>query len=311
MILIISSDFDESTFIVLKWLKKLKAGYLRINNFNESVASLLVALYEKKEAITSIWYRRKISFHAPSFTESDTLNKSFTYSLNQEVKTFNEYLYFSLQHAHWINHPDRASVNKLIVLEKAKAMGLNVASFIVTNKKEVLRAFQQQHGQIIAKPLSNINPITYKEERFIPYTRILQAGALAGLPDTFFLSFFQAYIPKQFEIRSFFLDGVFYSMAIMSQQNQKTQEDFRNYDFDNPNRFLPYQLPEDIEAKLTLLMETLGLNSGSLDIIKSTDGQFYFLEVNPVGQFGMVSYPCNYYLEKIIAQKLIDNESNN
>ena len=30
-----------------------------------------------------------------------------------------------------------------------------------------------------------------------------------------------------------------------------------------------------------------------------------FLEVNPVGQFGMVSLPCNYQLEKRIAQYLI------
>jgi hypothetical protein len=35
-------------------------------------------------------------------------------------------------------------------------------------------------------------------------------------------------------------------------------------------------------------------------------GEYVFLEVNPIGQFGMVSAPCNYNLEKKIAQYLIN-----
>lgn len=34
--------------------------------------------------------------------------------------------------------------------------------------------------------------------------------------------------------------------------------------------------------------------------------EYIFLEVNPVGQFNMTSVPCNYNLEKIIAQKLVN-----
>ena len=48
-------------------------------------------------------------------------------------------------------------------------------------------------------------------------------------------------------------------------------------------------------------MKLADLDTGSIDMMYSTDGEYYFLEVNPVGQFGMVSYPCNYYIEKEIA----------
>ena len=48
-------------------------------------------------------------------------------------------------------------------------------------------------------------------------------------------------------------------------------------------------------------MKLLNLNSGSLDLIRAADGKYVFLEINPVGQFGMVSYPCNYNIEKEIA----------
>lgn len=51
-------------------------------------------------------------------------------------------------------------------------------------------------------------------------------------------------------------------------------------------------------------MADLDLNCGSIDMILGNDGLYYFLEVNPVGQFGMVSGPCNYYLERKIANFL-------
>jgi D-alanine-D-alanine ligase-like ATP-grasp enzyme len=51
-------------------------------------------------------------------------------------------------------------------------------------------------------------------------------------------------------------------------------------------------------------MNKLDLNCGSIDMIVTPKNEYVFLEVNPVGQFGMVSYPCNYNLEKKIAEYL-------
>ena len=55
-------------------------------------------------------------------------------------------------------------------------------------------------------------------------------------------------------------------------------------------------------------MKKVGLNTGSIDLIQSTDGQIYFLEINPAGQIGMTSKPCNYYLEKKIALYLREKQ---
>ena len=56
-------------------------------------------------------------------------------------------------------------------------------------------------------------------------------------------------------------------------------------------------------------MDQLNLDSGSIDIIYSTNKEYVFLEVNPIGQFGMVSSPCNYYIEKRIAQYFKSKEA--
>ena len=53
-----------------------------------------------------------------------------------------------------------------------------------------------------------------------------------------------------------------------------------------------------------MLMHDLELNTGSIDLVLGQDGKYYFLEVNPCGQYRMTSDPCNYYLDKLIAKTL-------
>ena len=103
----------------------------------------------------------------------------------------------------------------------------------------------------------------------------------------------------------FYMDGEFYSMAILSQADESTKVDFRKYNGAKPNRFIPYELPQIIKDQLTTLLNSLELNTGSIDLLVDESDNFYFLEINPVGQFGMVSLPCNYFLEKKVALNLI------
>ena len=95
----------------------------------------------------------------------------------------------------------------------------------------------------------------------------------------------------------------------MSQKSPQTSTDFRLYDYKNPNRKFPFRLPTTIEDKIKNLMSKMTLESGSLDLVLDTSGEYYFLEINPIGQFGMTSYPCNYYLEKRVAEIIFTNLS--
>ena len=116
---------------------------------------------------------------------------------------------------------------------------------------------------------------------------------------------FQEYIEKLYEIRAFYLDGNFYCSAIMSQNDSRTKVDFRNYNIEKPNRTPSYKLPIDLEEKISQLMACLNLNSGSIDLLVDVSGNYIFLEVNPIGQFGQVSKPCNYFLEMEVAKHLM------
>ena len=52
-------------------------------------------------------------------------------------------------------------------------------------------------------------------------------------------------------------------------------------------------------------MNEIDLNTGSIDLLLTGKGDYYFLEVNPVGQFEWLNYYGNFFLEKKIAEELI------
>lgn len=191
--------------------------------------------------------------------------------------------------------------HKLYQLEIAKMAGLETPETLVTNHKKTLTAFLQKHGKVITKSIDIIQPTAAPQSVTVYYTALVSKKAWANCAATFAPGLFQEYIEKEFEIRSFYLNGKCYSMAIFSQGNAQTNVDYRNYDQVLPNRTVPMNLPKEIVQKIRFLMKKLGLNTGSIDLIKSTDGRYVFLEVNQAGQFGMVSKPCNYYLEEKIA----------
>ncbi len=321
MVIVFSEVFDPSTDNVLMWLKKIDQQVVRINSIQELIDqgfSVKLTTAENNGSVggspandvKSVWFRRRPDF---SHTDKPVSHASPYFDLLlQEVKTtqrveeataFN-FIEPMLRHAYQIGNLRNSSINKLFQLQFALESGLTIPpTEIITAKADLLR-FYEKHGKIIIKPLSNMSFVRYPDILYANYTKILSMEFIEAMPDNFSPTLCQGYIDKEFEIRSFFLDEEEYSMAIFSQKNQKTMVDFRKYDRTYPNRRVPFNLPDDTRAKLIRFMKTAGINTGSFDIIKSKDGQLVFLEVNPVGQFGMVSVPCNYYIEKRIAQKL-------
>lgn len=121
-------------------------------------------------------------------------------------------------------------------------------------------------------------------------------------------SLIQQEIEKEIELRIFYLDGSLYAAAIHSQTDEQTRVDFRKYNFAKPNRIVPYKLPVKVERQIIALFKLMDLNTGSVDMIVDRRGNFFFLEINPVGQYEWISRACNYRLDKKIAEWLMGEE---
>jgi len=333
-ILIISEDRDLTASEVVHWLllngefqiirinetDKIKILNISIDKERESNFSIEIndRLVIKSDQIYAYWYRRgelaynKVVANSGNIKIADLLNESLNKYYNIEWETATEYIYYLLRKSRSIsiNSWFDLKTNKLINLEVAKQIGLSVPETIVSNDIQHVIQFVKRNKTVISKPLSINSGSFWHEKYFYKYSIGTKLITLEDLNEvqkekkSFQPTLFQEYIDKDFEIRSFYFNGQFYSMAIFSQNNPKTQIDFRNYDQSLPNRNVPFKLPVDIECKLGKLMTVLDYDSGSFDIIYNK-GEYVFLEVNTVGQLSWVSKNCNYQIEKIIANEII------
>lgn len=324
MILVLSTEgFEESTEQVLDWLDLLGQAYLRINGEDLNGLSLeldpanpeqtwmvLDGRYIALRDITAVWYRRTGIRAFPSLQPIESLATRLHLAehLVTEIRALKQAFYAGLEQAYWLSHPGSASPNKFQMLQQAAQLGFSIPATRIVTRASQIRKLRENWGPLIIKCLSDTRMLRNEDGIFTQYTTAPDP-ILEDLPETIFPTFVQECIEKDFEVRTFYLNGRCYSMAIFSQAQEQTTTDFRIYNYEKPARSIPYQLPRDLEVKVTQLMQSFQLQTGSLDFMVGKDGAHYFLEINPVGQFGMVSFPCNYQLERLIAQNLIEGSA--
>ena len=333
MILIITETSDNSTDDVIEWIHAFGKHVIRVNiedkvriklvKYNGKVPAVTFILNNgeviNSDGITSYWYRRgdiKLlgTENYDANIRNTVLKGIVSKNLRNEVITIRDLLYYILQNKPVsIGNYFLSGNNKLIHISAARQAGLETPESIVcTEKKGLILFYNRFPSGIITKPISNgigFFPKRNKKDNsvFAIYTSLLTGNDIEKIPTTFFPTLLQEKIDKKFELRIFYLKGRFYPMAIFSQNDDQTKIDFRRYNHKYPNRRVPYTLAPSLKKKLKKLMMDINLDTGSIDMIYSADNKYYFLEVNPVGQFGMVSYPCNYKLEKQIAIQLLKN----
>jgi len=300
LILIISQNNEITTTEVIKWLLKSDKSFIRVHEdevFDIKIQEKRIYLESPRncffiDEITSVWYRRG----GLNFNRLHYKNEAVNLNMNEYQHWLEDYIIKVLESKKHINKQSNSDINKLLVLEAAQKVGLDVPSYFLADTTDDVTLNKTIIKTIGGNPrMENI----LKDSSGMMYTTIVQENE----DENFFITFFQEKIEKDFEIRSFYLNGKVWSTAIFSQNDNQTKIDFRKYNDEKPNRKVPYNLPKNIEQKIHRLMQSLDLNSGSLDFIKN-DGKYYFLEVNPVGQFLGISVICNYLLEKEIADYL-------
>ena len=285
-----------------------------------NVESSSIFTNNEKININSIWFRRPYKYPDHFYSNFDYEEKAYPKdklrsAINSRFKVFWDFIGYKLEEYHHFGSFQTNSLNKPIVLQEAQKLGLTIPKTIITNSLEDLRSFFLDcDKKIITKSIHEViidHRYEIKKDEFIflyQMTKLI-LEIDNNVPKIFAPSLFQECIDKEYEIRTIYINGECYSAAIFSQLNEQTEVDMRNRDANRPPRYIPYKLEDNIENKLHELMMKLGLKFGAIDLIKSKDGEYYFLEINPVGQYGDVSMLCNYYLHKKIAEYLV-NTSN-
>lgn len=325
-ILIVAESNNNSLKRILLWLLNFDFEIVRLNSEIDKFKIESIDLSNKvfkfsiNDSIYSINDFNKIYFHrgalqlegytgVKSFKEGITDFKSaFEYYRMAYEISLREILFDNMHLSKTIGSDNGGRINKVKMLQIAKESGFNIPETILTcNKTELKQFLTNNNNNIISKSL-DLNFIfddIQRSKLVHGLTCQIVEDDLSFLPETFPLTLFQENISKLLELRVFFIGDKNFCSAILSQNSDLTKQDYRNYDEEFPNRVVPFRLPDEINICINNFKMKSKLKTGSIDILLSENNMYYFLEVNPQGQFIGVSDYCNYYLEKEVAEFLI------
>lgn len=287
--LIITDKYDQSTCDVIDWLRyydkehiiltdKTEYSLVKIDESGSYTVQINDCVLDSSE-ISSIWFRRG-GLYLESIeiqnSPDESVSAAFCHYYNTASEVLSDFIQSSFFKQKHINNQKFQSVNKLLALQTAKDNGIKVPETIVTTKKSVLHEFMNSHKNIIMKDLTDGIGFRTTDWHIYAYTEMVTTELYNSLTNNFAPSLFQEMIDKKMEIRTFFLQGTFYSMAIFSQSNAQTSVDYRHYDRNRPNRRIPFNIPNEIENRLKSVLLQLNLNSASIDLIYSKQKEFVF-----------------------------------
>lgn len=319
MIAVLSYDwYEQGTDPVIDWLIYYKADFIKITiqDFIKKRDKYLIDINNNeiilngesvKDKINVVWYRRFEHDLLLNFSKSDYTTQILR-ELNNEIIELTDYLFFMFNDKIWLPNYKIADINKLKIIKLAEQYGINTPKTIVTNNKNILLEFYKIcDGKIIMKPIKFSGYYFKGDKTYSSYTTKISAGFINEIPNYFAPTLFQEKILSEFEIRTFYLDGNFFSSAIILINSSEVIDIKQHFNSENIT-WVPYRFPDEYLAKLDTFFKSINLNTCSFDVVLSNDGEYILLDVNPVGQYSAPGNKCNFILEREIAKWLIKND---
>lgn len=308
MILLISVDDDTMTDEICSWLSCQNKEFVRLNenqhitkvffDFTSSIFKIYINNTEYiLDGFTSVFYRNGGIYYNTVKEEVDLRLIDF---YNSELKSVTDFIlnYLKMNKVNIFGNLFIREVNKLEVLFLAKLLGLKIPdTYILSDLKDFNEIDLSQ--KYITKSVSEMLPVFMENELYLNYTHEINFNQIQNKKEHIIPSLVQMKINAMYEIRAFFFEKKIWAIAAFDFSKNIDIRNIKEQD----KKYLPFKLPNGICKKIIKMYKILGLKCGTIDLIKSNDN-YYFLEINPLGQFHQVSYYGNYQIEKYIADLL-------
>lgn len=320
MILVLTDKNDVHANILIKKLQQENISHFRLNLDTFSLERTTITFSDnewtiknknksiKLHEVSCVWNRK--TFVQLMLDEQD---KDYQFNIwkNEWNKTLLG-LYYHLKDVKWINYyrKNYKAENKYYQLKVAQDIGLNVPDFILSNNKQEILKFGKKHSQIVLKLMNqDFYKIADKEflgfyVNIVPYEKLLEFSEREENP-----IFLQKYIEKQFEVRYTVVGDEHFVCKIDSQKSKIAKFDWRRYDIPNT----PHSVitpPDFIKKAIDKMMNEFGLIYGALDFIVDENDIWYFLEINPSGQYLWIEDLTGLQITNAIKNKLLYLQSN-
>ena len=313
MILIVTNERDLTSDYVVLELRRRRLPFRRLNTerFSEAKVSFDARRGEDAwtveldgttinfAAVRAAYFRRPGAPYAPEAVKQGAAKRyckvEWATALASALNSLGE---------RWLNSPLAilAAENKARQLSIASNIGFAVPATLVTNDIRQAQSFLSK-GASVVKPLREALLEEDGEERVIFTSRLeklddTDEARVAAAP-----VIYQREIQKRSDIRVTVIGGAVYATEILSQEHDETKTDWRRGSRpDLPHR--RHKLPDDLHRKSVCLVRKLGLRFGAVDLVLDRNGNYWFLEVNPNGQWAWIENRTGMPLTQAIVDEL-------
>lgn len=309
-VLILGSKYDLTCDYIIAQLRTMKQPYFRLNSEDlpdfeialEPVHGVLrihhdnVSTTLRANEIKSVLYRRPVflrDYYDAELNAEEKFKRQHWAVFLRNLMVLDECL--------WINHP--ASIyhaeHKGVQLRIAKKIGFLVPETIFTNNQRFISKKIHPSGTIVLKGIDTVifregNQESFGFTQFVTKKNII-SEELGTAP-----AIFQQPILHKTDIRVTVIENVVYAVAILTNSSP-IEEDWRTHK--GSAAFVSHILPKSITRKCLRLVKELNLIFGAIDLVLS-DGKYYFLEINPTGEWAWLVDSANLPIDRAFAQCL-------
>lgn len=305
--LILSTTTDYSTDLICVELEKRGLEYLRLNrdHFTEYEINYTLQDNALRVKMGDTWYElspqcvNSIYFRAPVFLR--TTGKA--YSLEEQLKRSQWSAFIRnlivLDKALWINYPPSVyqAENKLYQLKIAKECGMSVPETYVGN---TLPDNIIPEKTYIVKSLDTALFYDNGKEMFT-YSTMIRGQELLESEIKLAPIILQEYLEHKTDLRVTVVGNQIFPVAIM-KHGKAIAGDWRKNSKDDLD-YTPVKLPQIVNKQIVELMKKLNLTFGGIDLAL-VDDTYYFIEINPTGEWGWLASSVKIPIDKAIVNCL-------
>lgn len=316
-VIIVTNKEDVTVDFVIEKLKRRGCEYYRFNT--EDVGLSVKVIFNKSgffledgnkgasvelDGFDSVYFRRP---KLPSGIKNVSPGKNHFYLT--EIDTLLEGVYRCLSHKFWLNSvfSIRMAENKPYQLISAEKCGFSIPNFCISNHYEECVDFFMNHDSSVFKPLKTGlieepdggGMVLYTTEVCQDFVDNIYTNK--GMP-----IYFQEQIIKNCDVRVTVVGGKVFPAKIISQDSEVSRVDWRR-----SKAMLSHEkldLPGHVKEKCLRLCKNLNLNFAAIDFIIDNEGKYWFLEINPNGQWAWIELLLGYPISEEIADLLIMGE---
>jgi hypothetical protein len=274
----------------VKWSADLLAG--GTHEYRIKTPENTISSYE----VTGVW-RRRIK---PCSIRDEITDREIRGFCRMEAMAFIVGLLGGLTNIVNSASSEHLASRKAFQLQAAVDAGLRVPETLISSDpKEIRNFYDQNSGEVVFKLLT---PTRFQFSE----TRALRSDDLAFLGSAIFApTIYQRKISPKCHLRVTIVDGETFCATITPSRDY-AMLDWR---LDPDPIIKEGDMPTSVTAGLLQLMRLLGLRYGAVDMILGNDDVYYFLEVNPGGQFLFVEIETEQPISLAVARALGSSQS--